>query len=104
MPKMYIKNFNKEIEISSILSIFSSLYEKGITLINKCGGKGICGLCKIKILKQEEKFVSKNTEAELKHLTQDELKNGYRLACQTFTLKNLEIEIFGAKISNKTEE
>lgn len=48
----------------------------------KCGG-GICGTCKCKIEKGIE-----NTDAikpkERKHLTEEQFKEGYRMACQTF--------------------
>jgi ferredoxin len=48
----------------------------------KCGG-GICGTCKCKIEKGIE-----NTDAikakERKHLTDDQISQGYRMACQTF--------------------
>lgn len=48
----------------------------------KCGG-GICGTCRCRI----EAGLS-NTDAvkdrERKHLSDDDLRSGYRMACQTF--------------------
>lgn len=48
----------------------------------KCGG-GLCGTCKCLIEKGVE-----HTDAikakEKKHLSEDELKQGWRMACQTF--------------------
>lgn len=48
----------------------------------KCGG-GLCGTCKCRIERGLE-----HTDAvkpkELKHLSSDELAQGYRMACQTF--------------------
>ena len=48
----------------------------------KCGG-GICGTCRCKIESGLE-----NTDAikpkERKHLTEEDFRQGYRMACQTF--------------------
>lgn len=48
----------------------------------KCGG-GICGTCKCRIERGLE-----HTDAvkpkERKHLSEDELQRGFRMACQTF--------------------
>jgi ferredoxin len=48
----------------------------------KCGG-GICGTCRCRIEKGIE-----NTDAvkpkERKHLTEEDLASGHRMACQTF--------------------
>jgi ferredoxin len=48
----------------------------------KCGG-GLCGTCKCLVEKGVE-----HTDAikakEKKHLSEDELKQGWRMACQTF--------------------
>ncbi|MBX9841078.1 MAG: 2Fe-2S iron-sulfur cluster binding domain-containing protein [Xanthobacteraceae bacterium] len=58
-----------------------SLREKG-GIPFKCGG-GLCGTCKCLIEKGIE-----NTDAvkpkERKHLTDAQLQQGYRMACQTF--------------------
>lgn len=42
-----------------------------------CGGAGICGKCKIKFLQGAPKW----TEEEEDYFTQEELENGFRLAC-----------------------
>ena len=48
----------------------------------KCGG-GLCGTCKCRV----ERGIEHTDEVkakEKKHLTEDELKRGWRMACQTF--------------------
>ena len=66
-------------ENSNLLRV--SLREKG-GIPFKCGG-GLCGTCKCRIEQGLE-----NTDAvkpkERKHLTDDQLRAGYRMACQTF--------------------
>ena len=53
-----------------------------------CGGHGKCGKCKV-IARGE---LSLPSEAELRLLTEEELKNGVRLACMTRALGDCEIE------------
>jgi len=66
-------------ENSNLLRV--SLREQG-GIPFKCGG-GICGTCKCKIEQGLE-----NTDAikpkERKHLSDEQFKEGYRMACQTF--------------------
>jgi len=62
-------------------NLFDAAKALGIDLSSLCGGKGSCGKCKVKI---EDGLEGLNplTEQELKHVTEDEIKAGYRLACQ----------------------
>jgi uncharacterized 2Fe-2S/4Fe-4S cluster protein (DUF4445 family) len=53
----------------------------GIDLSSLCGGKGTCGKCKVRIDKGLESL-GPLTEQELKHLTEEEIKSNYRIACQ----------------------
>ena len=78
----FISNANKTIaapENSNLLRI-SLRYQGGIPF--KCGG-GLCGTCKCRIETGIE-----HTDAvkpkERRHLSDDDLANGYRMACQTF--------------------
>lgn len=66
-------------EDSNLLRV--SLREQG-GIPFKCGG-GICGTCKCKIetgIEHADAIKAK----ERKHLTEEQFKEGYRLACQTF--------------------
>jgi ferredoxin len=81
----FITNGDKVVtapENTNLLRI--SLREKG-GIPFKCGG-GLCGTCRCKIESGLD-----NTDAvkdkERKHLTDADLEQGYRMACQTFVLK-----------------
>jgi ferredoxin len=55
----------------------------------KCGG-GVCGTCKCRIeagLENTDEIKPK----ERKHLTPEEFKNGYRMACQTFVRGDISV-------------
>lgn len=60
----------------------------GITIDSPCGGKGTCGKCKV-IVNAEK--ISPPNEAEEEFFSPDELKEGYRLACQTVVSCNMEV-------------
>ena len=71
---------------SSLLRV--SLREKG-GIPFKCGG-GLCGTCKCLVEQGIE-----NTDAikpkEKKHLTEEEINQGYRMACQTFVTGDIAV-------------
>ncbi|WP_048149269.1 ASKHA domain-containing protein [Methanolacinia paynteri] len=52
------------------------------SLRGDCGGAGVCGKCRVQIVKLYGK-VSEPTEKERDHLKDEEIAAGYRLACQT---------------------
>jgi ferredoxin len=73
-------------ENSNLLRI--SLREKG-GIPFKCGG-GLCGTCRCRIESGLE-----NTDAvkpkERNHLSEEDLRQGYRMACQTFILGDVSV-------------
>ncbi len=56
----------------------------------KCGGKAICGYCRIKVL-SDQKYCSKPNNAEKSILNQEEINTGWRLACQLYSLRDISI-------------
>lgn len=86
--KIEIENLNKIID-SKGKNILESLLANNIKIDNFCNGKGTCGKCKIKVLKGELNPISL---AEKSLLTDDEIKNGIRLACLTFPKSDLRIK------------
>ena len=73
-------------ENSNLLRI--SLREQG-GIPFKCGG-GLCGTCRCKIetgLENTDKVKPK----ERRHLTEDDLAAGYRMACQTFVRGDISV-------------
>ncbi|HET9576586.1 MAG TPA: 2Fe-2S iron-sulfur cluster-binding protein [Usitatibacter sp.] len=99
MPTItFITNDRKVVtapENSNLLRV--SLREKG-GIPFKCGG-GLCGTCRCLIESGIE-----NTDAvkdkERNHLSEEELKSGYRMACQTFVLGDVSVSWEPKKPSN----
>ena len=70
-------------------SLLKDVLEKAnIKMAFPCGGKGVCGKCKVKV-KGELSPPSKKEKELLSSL----LKNGFRLACQTKIKGDVEVEI-----------
>lgn len=84
---------------SNLLRI--SLREQG-GIPFKCGG-GICGTCKCRIERGIE-----HTDAvkpkERKHLSDDDLKAGYRMACQTFLSGDVSVSWVPLEERSKTNQ
>lgn len=68
-------------------SIYEALKGRGIYLVASCGGKGVCGKCRIRILEGAVR-----TESEGK-LRKKEIEERFTLACKTFPEGDILIEI-----------
>jgi Na+-transporting NADH:ubiquinone oxidoreductase subunit F len=70
-------------------SLFEALQAQSIPIPSACGGQGVCGLCKVKVLTQP----TPTTKAEEKLLGAEEIKNNIRLSCQLALQDNTTISI-----------
>lgn len=68
-------------------SIYEALKHNGIYLVASCGGKGVCGKCRVKIIEGRSRI-----EATSKLRKKDRDEN-IVLACQAFPEENILIEI-----------
>lgn len=71
-------------------SLLQALKEKNIFLPSACGGHGLCGLCRVKIL---EGAPDNFTPQEQAQLGAAEQKDGIRLACQVKLTRDLRLSI-----------
>jgi len=55
-----------------------------VSVGSQCGGHGVCGADRIRVVASQANALSPLSEDELKHLDEKEIKHGYRLACQCF--------------------
>jgi len=70
-----------DVNLTKGVNILDALLVHDIALSSSCGGGGTCGQCKIKMNHTDDgKF--KVTSADHAQLTDGELEQGYRLACQ----------------------
>lgn len=107
MQSFHFTIFNKEFSLADTSAADTSaqayLLQRGQTLLRnfqqynittraKCGGKAICGRCRVKVLSGHE-YCNKAISEENIILTREELKQGWRLACQLYCLKDISIFI-----------
>ena len=81
----------KKVKVPISSTIFYAIKEAGLNIRSECGGKGICGKCRV-IIKDSE-AVNRVTDTEKRHLSRSEINLGYRLACQTMILKDIVVMI-----------
>jgi uncharacterized 2Fe-2S/4Fe-4S cluster protein (DUF4445 family) len=80
----------RRIEVEPGTNLLEAAQKAGVDLVAACGGIGICGTCKVRLIKGRLNRPSL-TEEEL--LTKDELAQGVRLACQAEPLSDLKLDI-----------
>lgn len=62
----------------------------GIGMVSLCGGRGKCHDCKVQILRGS---TSKPTSNERESFSPQELRDDYRLACQTYVASDCQVQI-----------
>jgi uncharacterized 2Fe-2S/4Fe-4S cluster protein (DUF4445 family) len=89
MDEIKIKILPEDREISSKKNknLLEALIENGINIYADCGGQGVCGKCKVKVISGEF-----NTE-ESYLISSEEKKNNIVLACETFPKTDIIIEL-----------
>ncbi|MBU1428761.1 DUF4445 domain-containing protein [bacterium] len=88
MVKITFLPDKKNIEVNEGTTILEALKRAGININTPCGGKGICGKCKVLVV---EGLTAASIEKEL--LSEGEIEKGFRFACQTKVFKDSIIEI-----------
>ncbi len=78
---------NKEIVVSDGRKLIRAAMEAGVHINASCGGEGICGKCRV--LLEEGELEGGISEK----LSQEDIENGYRLACQSKVRSDLVIRI-----------
>lgn len=71
-------------------SLFQTLEAAGLPIRGDCGGRAVCGLCRIRLL---DKSQPTPTEGETHHLTPAQLESGLRLACQIQAMPGMRVAI-----------
>lgn len=68
------------------------LLENHIYVDNACGGRGLCGKCRVRVLSGEENLTGV-TDEEKKLLSDDERKSGVRLCCMMEVNGDVSVEV-----------
>ncbi|MBM4432513.1 MAG: DUF4445 domain-containing protein [Chloroflexi bacterium] len=87
---VYFEPFGRRGKCRSDRSLLDCARRLGIGINNVCGGVGKCQACKIQVISGT---VSAPTSHELKAFSPQEMKGGWRLACQTHPTSNGKVSI-----------
>lgn len=79
----------KQVEVSEGTLLNEAAEKAGVYLNSLCGGEGVCGKCRVQVIRGNAK-VDNNSVA---FFTKEEIEKGYVLACQTRVRENLEVLI-----------
>jgi ferredoxin len=90
-----IKDREETIPSSPAISILNLLQRNGIPIQTICGGRAQCGRCVIRILEGRERMNGKN-QREIIRLQALKAGEDMRLACQSYTRGDIEIEIINS--------
>src|SRR5512146_1797022 len=71
-------------------SLLECARQLNVDIVSICGGIGNCERCKVQIVSGH---VLKSTLEEEASLTQREIEQGFRLACQAYPLSNVKLHI-----------
>lgn len=85
--------FIQTIDVKPGSNLLQVLRLNNIFISSPCGGNGTCGKCKVKI----NKGVPKTSDPDKKHLSQRELDNGFRLACNVSIDNHMDISILSGQ-------
>lgn len=74
-------------------SLLDAMIGQGIYLSADCAGRGTCGKCKLQLLEGELEI----TSFDRNKLTEQELEQGYRLACKAYPKKDCIIRLVSGR-------
>ena len=90
MPLLTVASEQKQYEFNTGKSLMDIMLDAGLFIDNACGGKGLCGKCRVKITGGQPGEI---TETESRILKDEEKEQGIRLACLVFPESDLTIEL-----------
>jgi uncharacterized 2Fe-2S/4Fe-4S cluster protein (DUF4445 family) len=85
-----LQPIGKRIDVPEGINLLNACQQAGVELVAVCGGTGVCGTCRVRLLKGK---LTNYSLTELAELTDAERAEGFRQACQVEILSDITIEI-----------
>jgi uncharacterized 2Fe-2S/4Fe-4S cluster protein (DUF4445 family) len=82
------------ISVADATSILEAAAGVGLVIDTPCGGAGTCGKCRIRIISGADD----PTEADRRAFSEDELRDGWRLACQNAVRRDMVIHVSSSSL------
>lgn len=70
-------------------TLFNAAHWIGLPIESTCGGRGTCGKCRVQVLRGAMEV----TPADRRHLSEEELAAGWRLACEAIVTTDVECSV-----------
>jgi uncharacterized 2Fe-2S/4Fe-4S cluster protein (DUF4445 family) len=86
--RVSIQPDGKTVHVLEGTTVYEALGEAGIIIKSECGGSGVCGSCKVRIMDGNY-----NQHGSDRYLSKKEIEQGMVLACRTRVLGDLKVEI-----------
>jgi adenylate cyclase len=90
----------QQVPSSPMVSLLVTLQRHGVPIDTVCGGRAQCGRCLVKVLAGSERM-NRPSAAEQRRLQSLGAGPDYRLACQSYTRGDLEIQIVNPDASGR---
>jgi len=87
--EVVFRSHDKATRVPEGTTLFNAAHWIGLPIESTCGGRGTCGKCKVRVLEGEAPV----TPADLRHLSEEELAAGWRLACECVLADDLVCEV-----------
>ena len=84
-----LEGLGLEVQVVPGISLLDAVRSAGLALDSECGGRGTCGECRVRFLQGPPR----PTVEDAALLSQEELDEGWRLACQTFLAADCRIAL-----------
>lgn len=81
MAKITFVPSNRSVEVRPGETVLRAASRARVAITQRCRGNGSCTMCKVRV--DKESIVSPPCEAEKRLISETELAQGVRLACQT---------------------
>ncbi len=102
MARIKVRGSDVEFDAPTGTSLLAALQAAGHPISTSCGGRAVCGLCRIMVLSGRE-LLSPIDAKEITHLGNVAKVIGARLACQSQVTGDGEIEIDVPEVVDHTE-
>ncbi|MFH2038870.1 MAG: ASKHA domain-containing protein [Chloroflexota bacterium] len=85
-----LQPIGRRISVPAGSTILDAARLAGVELVTICGGEGVCGTCKVRLVEGQLSEVNSDEECEF---SSEEINGGFRLACQAVILSDVRIDI-----------
>ena len=93
MPSVYSRGEHAfRLKTSPAVSLLNALVREGVPIRHDCGGKALCGTCKVRVVAGSDGL---SPVSERERLRLDAIGAGpeERLACQSYAFRDVELEL-----------